>query len=96
MSLIFLKACGLILNLLQHPTLQLARGWGVWAVVKERMSVLCVFVLELGNRGMLALTIQVHTSANAVLMKPFITSSQLNLHHLHTRRLSLALLFSSI
>lgn len=33
---------------------------------------------EVGSHHTQALTVQVHTSANAVLMKPFITSSQLN------------------
>lgn len=37
-------------------------------------------LLEQSSHSTLALSIQVHTSPNAVLMKPFITSSQLNPH----------------
>lgn len=38
-------------------------------------------LLEQSSHSTLALSIQVHTSPNAVLMKPFITSSRLNPHH---------------
>ena len=82
-------------------------GWVAMLSKKEFQywdKFVCVCVLC--NQCTLALTSRVHTSANAVLMKPFITSSLLNLHEplslsrslalSLTRSLAHSLVFSSV
>ena len=104
-----MKARGRVLKLASAPNTvnEWMGGWVAMLSKKEFQywdKFVCVCVLC--NQCTLALTSRVHTSANAVLMKPFITSSLLNLHEplslsrslalSLTRSLAHSLVFSSV